>query len=186
MALYQLPGKVSATLRLYLRGAPAQPVSSLLPAIFTTCLERLADPSPAHHMLRAPFIRPLLNTKASQHPVYSLLSPAYIPKEEEIAPDSPLQAQLIDFFEEQKNTILTHTRLEEDLPVFVYCIHRKVMLGPPQLAINENYNNTLNKAGKHAAVMHAISVLCHQMSLMLQSRVRIIPLVASFHSNFSG
>lgn len=171
MALYSLPGKVRTSLRLYLKGAPAQPITSLLPGIFNTCLERLADPSPSHHKLRAPFIRPLINTKASFQPIYNLLSPAHVAGEDELAPDSPLQAQLIEFFEEQKQTLLLHTHLEEDLPKFVYCLHRKVLLGPPQLVINETYNTNINNAAKPAAVFHAVSVLCHQMSLLLQARV---------------
>ncbi|MBZ4040719.1 hypothetical protein, partial [Novilysobacter selenitireducens] len=97
-------------------------------------------------ILRAHFIRPLLNKKASERPLFGLLSTLYQPEPEHLEPDSPLQKELIEFFEEKRDTLLMHTSIEEDLPVFVYCFHRKRLLGPPELIINDLYNTALNKA----------------------------------------
>ncbi|KAG8801060.1 hypothetical protein FRC16_001397 [Serendipita sp. 398] len=142
----------------------------MIPSVVDTFLTRLTDPSPTHHALRAPFIRPLLNTIASNQPLFNILSPVYEPKAEHMEPESPIQARLIEFFEEKKGTLLMNTVIEEDLPVFVYCIHRKRMLGAPQLVINETYNSTLNKASKVTAIPHLLSVISHQFSLMLQAQ----------------
>lgn len=170
MALYQLPKAAINTLRLTIKGAPSQPSTSILPMVMEQFLDRLADPSPSHHVLRAPFIRPLLNKKASEKPLFGLLSTLYQPEPEHLEPDSPLQKQLIEFFEEKKYTLLMHSSIEEDLPVFVYCIHRKRLLGAPELVFNDAYNTALINSGKHQSIIHAISVLSHQFSLMLQAQ----------------
>ncbi|KAG8836995.1 hypothetical protein FRB91_010048 [Serendipita sp. 411] len=170
MALYQLPKATLTSLRLNIKDGPGHHLNSMIPSVVDTFLTRLTDPSPAHHALRAPFIRPLLNTNASNQPLFNILSPVYEPKAEHMEPESPIQARLIEFFEEKKGTLLMNTVIEEDLPVFVYCIHRKRMLGAPQLVINETYNSTLNKASKVTAIPHLLSVISHQFSLMLQAQ----------------
>jgi hypothetical protein len=170
MALYQLPKQTLTQLRLNVKGGAGQSVNSLLPLIFHNFLERLADPSPTFHILRSPFLRPLLNKRASKLPVYNLLSPAYTPSPDDLSRDSPLQRQLIEFFQEKQLHLLNGISVEEN-PVYVYCMHRRRTLGPPQLVISEGYNDVISRAGKHAGMMHAISVLSHQFSLMLQAQV---------------
>ncbi|KAG8833141.1 hypothetical protein FRC17_011261 [Serendipita sp. 399] len=170
MALYQLPKATLNSLRLNIKGGLGHQLTSVVPSIVDTFLTRLADPSPTHHLLRAPFIRPLLHTNASKQPLYNLLSPVYEPEPDHLEPDSPVQARLIEFFEEKKYSLLIDTVIEEDLPIFVYSIHRKRMLGAPQLVINESYNSSLNRASKVVATAHLISVMSHQFSLMLQAQ----------------
>jgi len=172
MALYQLPKQTLTHMRCNVKGAPGQSVASLLPQIFHTFLERLADPAPTFHLLRSPFLRPLLNKRASKLPIYNLLSPAHAPTPEDLAPDSPLQNELIEFFQEKQQSLINNMSVEENMPVWVYCNHRRNMLGPPQLVINESYNDAISRGAKHPAMMHAISVLSHQLGLMLQAEVR--------------
>jgi hypothetical protein len=190
MALYQLPKQTLTQLRLNVKGAAGQSVNSSLPLIFHNFLERLADPSPTFHILRSPFLRPLLNKKASKLPIYHLLSPAHTPSPEDLSPDSPLQKQLIEFFQEKQ--LHFGISVEANLPVYVYCLHRRRTLGPPQLVISEGYNDVISRAGKSAGVMHAISVLSHQFSLMLQAEVCVPSAVVdskyrgSLHTRLTG
>lgn len=170
-ALYKLPGKTAQTLKLSVQDGPSLSSMSILPAIISTFLDRLSNPAPTHHLLRAPFIRPLINKNASRQPVFNLLSPAIAARPEDLEANSPLQARLIDFFEENKHSLLRNTRIEQGLHGSVYCMHEKDLIGPPKLLINDIYNNTLNIASKQAALVHAITVLSHQFSLMLQSMV---------------
>jgi len=171
MALYQLPKQTLTQLRLNVKGGAGQSVNSLLPLIFHKFLKRLADPSPSFHILRSPFLRPLLNKRASKLPIYHLLSPAHTPSPDELSDDSPLQKQLIEFFQEKRLHFINGISIEEGMLPYVYCLHRRRTLGPPQLVINEGYNEAISRAGKHAGMMHAISVLSHQFSLMLQAEV---------------
>jgi hypothetical protein len=169
--LYKLPGKAMQTLKLATGGGPSQSTVSLLPTIMATLLDRLANPSPTHHAFRAPFIRPLLNKNASKQPIFNLLTPAIAPRPQDLEPDSPEQARLIEFFEEKKENLLRNTSIDQTLPPSIYCTHKKDLIGPPKLLFNETYNIALTKASKHTAIIHAVSVISHQLSLMLQAMV---------------
>lgn len=145
-----------------------QSVTSIIPKWSFHLIDRLKNPKPEAHIIRAPFL-PALRGHYAPRP----FSPVLAPDPADLEPNSPAQAELIEFFAQMDDHLASGLSLVQEMPVFEFARHSTPPFGPPKLEFGENYNNMLNIATAPVAVFHFTATLAHQLYLMLLRRVSL-------------
>jgi len=168
-AFYVIPRTaIKSSINMVTFSGSLQSVSSIIPKWTFHLIDRLKDPKPEAHIIRAPFL-PALRGHYAPRP----FSPVPAPGSADLEPDSPAQAELIKFFTQMDEHLASSLSLTQGMPVFEFARHTTPPFGPPKLEFGENYNNMLNTAPTPVAVFHLTSIVAHQMYLMLLRQVSL-------------
>jgi hypothetical protein len=169
-AFYVLPrSAIKGSINMITFSGSLQSVTSIIPKWSFHLIDRLKNPKPEAHIIRAPFL-PALKGHYTPRP----FSPVSPPDPADLEPGSPAQAELIKFFTQMDDHLASNLSLVQGMPVFEFARHTTPDFGPPRLEFGENYNSMLNVATMPVAVFHLTATLAHQLYMMLLRRVSLV------------